>query len=129
MFSDSHCGVALTIGSVYQSSSQAENMPTFSTPRLKPWKQENADLCLANFDSQKLSQINEVLNNLAQKPNVSKSDIDGVTCDIENIFHNACEGAFIYNTPRIRHVKTRIKGQTNHGLMQNVDWRGTRIIK
>ena len=99
LFSDSHCGVTLTIGSVYQSSSQAENMPTFSTPRLKLWKQENADLFLANFDSQKLSQINEVLNNLAQKPNVSKSDIDAVTCDIENIFHNALEGAFGTYTP------------------------------
>ena len=40
-----------------------------------------------------------MLNNLAQKPNVSKSDIDGVTCDIENIFHNAWEGAFGTYTP------------------------------
>ena len=53
LYSDSHCGATLTVGSVYQSSSQAENMPTFPTPRLKLWKQENADLFLANFYSQK----------------------------------------------------------------------------
>lgn len=98
LYSDSHCGVTLTVKSVYQPSSQAENKPS-PNPRLKLWKQENADSFLANFDSHKLSQINIVLNSLKQKQTVSKSDIDNVTCDIEDVFHNACEGAFGMYTP------------------------------
>ena len=92
---------------------------------MKLWKQENAEFFLQNFDSSKLPQINQMLDGLNLQMHVSKSDIDDVNSQIENLFHSACINTFDMTKPK----KNIVKNLTNHGLMLNADQPEISIIK
>ena len=103
LYSDAHCGITMIIKAEYQSSSRLEGYE--SQPKMKLWKQENAESFLQNFDSSKLPQINQMLDGLNLQLHVSKSDIDDVNSQIENLFHSACINTFGMTTPKKTIVK------------------------
>ena len=76
-------------------------------PRLKLWKQENANVFLQNFNSSELPRINQVIDGLAKNSNISTNDVDEVIHDIEHLFHSACADTFGTYTPMNIHQKKK----------------------
>ena len=103
LYSDTHCGITTMIKAEYQSSSQPEGQ--HSEPRMKLWKQENAESFRQYFDPSKLSHINQMLDSLDLQSHVTKTDIDSVSSQIENLFHSACINTFGMSLPTKSNVK------------------------
>ena len=103
----------MIIKAEYQSLSRLEGHE--SQPKMKLWKQENAEFFLQNFDSSKLPQINQMLDGLNLQMHVSKSDIDDVNRQIESLFHSACSNTFGMTTPKKTIVKKSNKPWFNAG--------------
>ncbi|MEW8542876.1 MAG: reverse transcriptase family protein [Candidatus Thiodiazotropha sp.] len=85
----------MSIKIAQQSSSRPHDIPVSTNySKINLWKQEQADLFIHNFDYSELTKINQRIEDCSQKTDLSKSDIDLIVQDIENLFQNTCKETF-----------------------------------
>ena len=99
LFSDAHCGVTLTIKTKHQLPSQN---PTSAKedPKVKLWEQGKAEIYLQNINLDVVTGINENLEEISKRGDISESDINDVVNKIETLFQDSCKRTFGYNKPK-----------------------------
>ena len=103
LFSDQHCGIAITLGATYQSSGSADLNQSCSTePKIKLWDKENAHLFVNNIDQSEVLRIKQLVDECSENENVTKNDIDMITDGIENLFNDTCKETFGIKKPYTR---------------------------
>ena len=103
LFSDQHCGIAITLGATYQSSGSADLNQSCSTePKIKLWDKENAHFFINNIDQSEVLRIKQLVDECSENENVTKNDIDMITDGIEKISNDTCKETFGIKKPYTR---------------------------
>ena len=101
LFSDSHCGVTLSIKTKHQLPSQTPYHSNVKVdPKIKLWEQGKNEIFLQNINLENVASINESLEEISQQGEITESDINTIVNRIGKEFHDTCQQTFGYRKPK-----------------------------